>query len=156
MRRQILATIGKVVNSPQILVNALNTFNGETRTLRYVLVPSSVVGTIPDPSEDDLKRYYENHQSKYTQPEYRKLGVLAVTPESVKAEVNITEADLKAAYEASKDQLGKPERRKVQQITFPDLAAANAGLSETPIRHRLRRAGEGARLERSRHRSRHV
>ena len=127
LRRQILATIGKVVNSPQILVNALNTLNGETRTLRYVLVPSSVVGTIPDPSGDDLKRYYEDHQSRYTQPEYRKLGVLAVTPESVKAEVNITEADLKAAYEASKDQLGKPERRKVQQITFPDLAAANAG-----------------------------
>ena len=126
LRRQILTTVGKVVNSPAILADALNTFNGETRTLRYVLVPSSVVGTIPDPSEEDLKRYYENHQSKYTQPEYRKVGVLAVTPESVKAEVNITEADLKAAYEASKDQLGKPERRKVQQITFPDLAAANA------------------------------
>ena len=126
LRRQILATVGKVVNSPEILINALNNFNGETRTLRYVLVPSSVVGTIQDPTEEDLKRYYENHQSKYTQPEYRKVGVLAVTPETVKKEVNITEADLKAAYEVSKDQLGKPEKRRVQQITFPDLAAANA------------------------------
>ena len=126
LRRQILATVGKVVNSPEILISALNNFNGETRTLRYVLVPSSVVGTIQDPTEEDLKRYYENHQSKYTQPEYRKVGVLAVTPETVKKEVNITEADLKAAYEVSKDQLGKPEKRRVQQITFPDLAAANA------------------------------
>lgn len=126
LRRQVLATVGRVPNSPEILIDALNNFNGETRTLRYVLVPSSVVGTIPDPTEEDLKRYYENHQSKYTQPEYRKVGVLAVTPETVKAEVNITEADLRAAYEASKDQLGKPEKRHVQQITFPDLAAANA------------------------------
>ena len=40
LRRQILTTIGKVVNSPEILINALNSFNGETRTLRYVLVPA--------------------------------------------------------------------------------------------------------------------
>jgi peptidyl-prolyl cis-trans isomerase D len=126
LRRQILSTIGQVGTSPEILVTALNNFNGETRTLRFVLVPTSVAGTIPDPTDEDLRRYYDNHKSKFTQPEYRKIGVLAVTPESVKGEVQITEADLKAAYEASKEQLGKPERRKVQQITFPDLAAANA------------------------------
>ena len=126
LRRQILTTVGKVVNSPDMLISALNSYNGETRTLRYVLVPESVVGTIPDPSEEHLKRYYENHQTKFTQPEFRKIGVLAVTPETVKDQVTITEADLKAAYEANKDTLGKPERRQVQQISFPDLAAANA------------------------------
>lgn len=126
LRRQILTTIGKVVNSPEILINALNSFNGETRTLRYVLVPASVAGTIPDPTEEDLKGYYENHQTKFTQPEFRKVGVLAVTPDTVKDQVTITEADLKAAYEANKDKLGNPEKRHVQQIPFPDLAAANA------------------------------
>jgi peptidyl-prolyl cis-trans isomerase D len=126
LRRQILSTIGKIANSPSLLVDALNRFNGETRTLRYVLVPPSVAGTIPEPSEDDLKRYYENHQSKFTQPEYRKIGLLAVTPETVKDKIEITDDDLRAAYEAGKDQLGKPERRHVQQIPFPDVAAAKA------------------------------
>ena len=126
LRRQILTTVGKVVNSPQILVDALNSFNGETRTLRFVLVADSVAGTIPDPTEEDLKHFYENHQTKFTEPEYRKVGVLAVTPETVKDQVKITDADLKAAYEANKDKLGNPEKRHVQQIPFPDLAAANA------------------------------
>lgn len=126
LRRQILTTVGKVVNSPDVLISALNTYNGETRMLRYVLVPQSAAGAIPDPSEEDLKRYYDNHHSKFTQPEFRKLGVLAVTPETVKDQVQITENDLKAAYEANKDQLGKPERRHLQQIAFPDAAAANA------------------------------
>jgi len=126
LRRQILITVGKVVNSPDVLITALNTYNGETRTLRYVLVPQSAAGTVPDPSEQDLKGYYDNHHSKFTQPEFRKLGVLAVTPETVKDQVQITENDLKAAYEANKDQLGKPERRHLQQIAFPDAAAANA------------------------------
>jgi peptidyl-prolyl cis-trans isomerase D len=126
LRRQILSTVGKVANSPTLLVEALNRFNGETRTLRYVMVPPSVAGTIPEPTEDDLRRYYENHQSKFTQPEYRKIGVLAVTPETVKNKIEITDDDLRAAYEAGKDQLGKAERRHVQQIPFPDLVAANA------------------------------
>jgi peptidyl-prolyl cis-trans isomerase D len=126
LRRQILSTIGKAANSPALLVEALNRFNGETRTLRYVLVPASVAGAISEPSEEDLKHYYENHESKFTQPEFRKVGVLAVTPETVKDQVAITEADVRAAYEANKDKLGTPERRHVQQIPFPDLAAANA------------------------------
>jgi peptidyl-prolyl cis-trans isomerase D len=126
LRLQILATIGEVVNTPTMLVNALNSFNGESRTLRYVLVPSSAAGTIPDPGDEDLRRYYENHRSKFTQPEFRKVGVLAVTPEAVKDQVQITEADIKAAFEARKDKLGKPEKRLIQQLPFPDLAAANA------------------------------
>jgi peptidyl-prolyl cis-trans isomerase D len=116
LRRQLLST--------SMLVDALNKFNGETRTLRYVLVPASVAGTIPEPTEQDLKGFYDNHKSKFTQPEYRKIGVLAVTPETVKDQVEITEADIRAAYEAGKDKLGNPERRKIQQIPFPDLDSA--------------------------------
>jgi peptidyl-prolyl cis-trans isomerase D len=126
LRRQILSTIGKVADSPGVLVTALNNYNGETRTLRYVLVPQSAAGTIPDPTDEDLKRYYDNHHGKFTQPEYRKVGVLAVTPETVKSEVQINEADVKAAYEASKGQLGTPEKRHVQQISFPDKTTADA------------------------------
>ena len=126
LRRQILSTVGKVAAGPDVLVTALNNFNGETRTLRYMLVPQSAAGTIPDPTDEDLKRYYDNHRGKFTQPEYRKIGVLAVTPETVKNEVQIKDSDVRAAFEASKDQLGTPEKRHVQQISFPDKAAADA------------------------------
>jgi peptidyl-prolyl cis-trans isomerase D len=124
LRRQILTTIGKVVNSPSMLVDALNTFNGETRTLRYVLVPASVAGTIPEPTEQDLKGYYENHQSKFTQPEYRKIGVLAVTPETVKDQVEITEGDLESARAAYD---------KIQSGTDFVALAKEQGLSESDI-----------------------
>jgi peptidyl-prolyl cis-trans isomerase D len=126
LRRQLLSTVGTVVKSPSMLVDALNKFNGETRTLSYVLVPAGVAGTIPEPTEQDLKSYYDNHKSKFTQPEYRKVGILAVTPETVKDQVEITEADIRAAYEAGKDKLGNPDRRKIQQIPFPDLDSAKA------------------------------
>ena len=130
LRRQLLSTVGKGVTAPQILLDALNRFNSETRTLRYVLVPETAAGAVPEPTEEQLKSYYENHRAKFTQPEFRKLGVLAVTPESVRDQVQITENDLKTTYEADKGQLGNPERRQVQQIPFADKAAADAALQK--------------------------
>ena len=126
LRRQLLATIGKTPVASQVFLNALNNYNNETRSLRYVVVPESAAGTVAEPTEEDLKRFYDNHHAKYTQPEFRKVGVLAVTPETVKDKVNITEDDLKAAFESEKDKLGTPERRHVQQISFADKAAADA------------------------------
>jgi peptidyl-prolyl cis-trans isomerase D len=151
LRRQLIVTVGEVANSPKALINALNQFNEERRVLKYVLVPKSAAGAVGEPTEEDLKRYYDNNQAKFTQPEYRKVGVLAVTPETVKDQLNITDDDLKAAYEAKKDTLGTPERRHIEQIALPDLetakttydkiksgtdfveAAKELGLSETDI-----------------------
>jgi len=126
LRRQLLATIGKTPVASQVFLNALNNYNNETRILRYVVVPESAAGTVAAPTDEDLKRFYDNHHAKYTQPEFRKVGVLAVTPETVKDKVNITEDDLKAAFESEKDKLGTPERRHIQQISFADKAAADA------------------------------
>ena len=126
LRRQLVATIGKTADTPQILLTALDQYNGETRSLRYVIVPKTAGGALPDPTEEELKRFYDNHAAKYTKAETRKFGLLAVTPETVKDQVQISEDDIKAAYEATRDKLGQPERRHVQQISFADKGAADA------------------------------
>jgi len=124
LRRQLLVTVGEVANSPKALIDALNEFNEERRVLKYVLVPKSAAEAIGDPTDQDLKTYYDNHHATFTQPEFRKVGLIAVTPATVKDQLNITEADIKATYEAKKDTLGKPERRHLQQIALPDMEAA--------------------------------
>lgn len=126
LRRQLLATVGKTASTPAVFLAAFNDYNNETRSLRYVVVPKTAAGSLPDPTEEELKSYYDNHHAKFTQPELRKLGVIAVTPETVKDKVQISEDDLKAAFEKDKDTLGTPARRRVQQIPFPDKPAADA------------------------------
>src|SRR4029078_11847395 len=113
LRRQILANISKAADSPSVLITDLNNYNGETRQLRYVLVPQSAARTIPDPTDEALKRYYDNHHNKFTHPEYRKVGVLAVTPETVRNEVRINESDVRASYEASQNTLGATGKQQV-------------------------------------------
>lgn len=126
LRRQLLSTVGRSATTSPIFLEAFNDYNNETRSLRYVVVPRTAAGALPDPTDDDLKRYYDNHRAKFTQPEFRKVGVLTVTPETVKDKVEITDTDLKAAFEREKEKLGTPERRKVEQLAFPDKAAADA------------------------------
>jgi peptidyl-prolyl cis-trans isomerase D len=126
LRRQLLSTVGRTPIASQVFLNALNNYNNETRSLRYVIIRATAAGTVPEPTDEDLKRFYDNHQAKFTQPEFRKFGVLAVTPESVKDKVQITDDDLTAAFDKDEDKLGTPERRRVQQIAFPDKAAADA------------------------------
>ena len=125
LRRQLLGTVGRTPAASQVFLNALNNYNNETRSLRYVVVPATAAGVVPEPSDADLKSFYDNHQAKFTQPEFRKFGALAVTPESVKDRVQIADDDLKAAFDKDKDKLRTPERRRVQQIAFPDKAAAD-------------------------------
>jgi peptidyl-prolyl cis-trans isomerase D len=126
LRRQLLSTVGKTATAPAVFLAAFNNYNNETRGLRYVVVPKTAAGSLPDPTEEELKSYYDNHHAKFTQPELRKLGVIAVTPETVKDKVQISEDDLKAAFEKDKNTLGTPVRRRVQQIPFPDKPAADA------------------------------
>ena len=130
LRRQLLVTVGEVATSPKALIDALNQFNEERRVLKYVLVPKSAAKAVEDPTDQDLKTYYENHQAKFTQPEFRKVGMIAVTPETVKDKLNITEADIQTAYDTKKDTLGAPERRRLQQIALPDLQAAKKAHEE--------------------------
>jgi peptidyl-prolyl cis-trans isomerase D len=125
LRRQLLSTVGRTPATSQVFLNALNNYNNETRSLRYVVVPAAAAGAVPEPTDEDLKRFYDNHQAKFTQLEFRKIGVLAVTPETVKDKVQIADDDLKAAFDKEKDKLGTPERRRVQQIAFPNKAAAD-------------------------------
>ena len=126
LRRQLIGTVGDTVAAPQVLLDALVRYNDEQRTLRYVLVPLSAAGVAKEPTDEELKAFYDNHHAKFTQPEFRKIGVMTVTPETVQDRVTITDDDLKAAFDKGKDKLGKSERRHVQQITFPDQAAADA------------------------------
>lgn len=124
LRRQLLLTVGEVASSPQAIIDALNKFNEERRVLNYVLIPKLAADAEGDPTEQDLKSYYDNHKQSFTQPEYRKVAMIAVTPETVKDELNITEADLKATYEAKKDTLGQAEKRRIEQIALPNAEEA--------------------------------
>lgn len=109
---------------PKTLVDAANRFANETRKLSYLTVPKSKLGEIEEPSAEKLRDYYNTHKGEFRAPEFRKVGVIQLTPVTLAKSIEIPEADIKASFENNKVRFNRPERRTVLQIAFPDDAAA--------------------------------
>lgn len=126
IRNQLIGAIAAPAKVPQVLIDAINRYQNETRTLAYFLLPDSAAGDIPAPVEDQIKAYYDQNKAKFTLPEYRKIRIVEVSAESLQGRVEVKEDDIKATYDLRKDDFGTPEKRKIEQIAFPDLASAQA------------------------------
>jgi peptidyl-prolyl cis-trans isomerase D len=122
--QQITGAVSDGAPPPKTLVDAANRFANETRKLSYITVPQSKLGEIEEPSAEKMRDYYNTHKGEFRAPEFRKVGVIQLTPVTLAKSIEIPEADIKAAFENNKARFNRPERRTVLQIAFPDDAAA--------------------------------
>lgn len=131
LRRQIITALTDGLAVPKAMVDAIHRYYSETRSIDYLVLPTSSIGEIKPPSEEILKAYYDARQPGYRTREYRKIVVLAVTlkslAEALAKKAPISEADVKKHYEAVKaERFTEPEKRHIEQIVFPDQASAEA------------------------------
>ncbi len=85
-------------------------------TIEYILVPSSRLESSVEPSEADLKAYYEKNRERYRSPEQRRANYLLVDKLKVRAKVPISDAEIRAEYEAKKASFAVPEQVNVSHI----------------------------------------
>ncbi len=112
---------------PKALTEAIHRYQTETRAIDYVELPAAAAGTIARPTDAELQKYFDDRREAYVASEYRKLVVLSVVPTDLAKPNAVSDADVENLYE--KDKLARftvPEMRDVQQIVFPDVAAAGA------------------------------
>jgi peptidyl-prolyl cis-trans isomerase D len=107
----------------ETLTHTLYTVQEEEREALVFLVNHAGTTPIPDPSDDNLRAYYEANKSAYIAPEYRALHYLVLDKNAVKASVNIGEDRLRDAYLARQQEMMTPEKRDVQQLLYADKAA---------------------------------
>ncbi len=126
IRNQIIGTLAANAVVPTAMLEAINRYQNETRTLSYFVLPEKAAGDIAAPTDDQISSYYDENKGEFTLPEYRKVVFVEISPESLSDRIEVSEDDIKTTYELRKDQFGTPERRRIEQIAFPDLAAAQA------------------------------
>jgi peptidyl-prolyl cis-trans isomerase D len=127
LRQDVSDAVIGGVELPVALSEAINRYQLETRSIDFFELPPSVAGEIPKPSDAELQKYYDDRKDFYEAAEYRKLVTLAVIPASLVKPDAVTDADVQKRYDETKAvRFIVPEKRSLQQIVFPDEAAAKA------------------------------
>lgn len=110
------------------LARALYQSEKETRAIEAVVfTPASVEG-VSQPSEQQLKTYYDANKMEYAIPETRSATLAFINKATVEDDAKLTEEDLRAAYEENIAAYRKPAQREIEQSVFADEAKAKAAL----------------------------
>jgi peptidyl-prolyl cis-trans isomerase D len=110
-------TGGAVV--PQPMVDLLYQYQNEKRIADIVSLPNAGAGDIGQPSETELKSFYEAHPDLFRAPEYRGFTLASLKPDDLAKDIEISESKLKEEYDQRRDELQIPERREIEQILAP-------------------------------------
>lgn len=129
-REQLLDALVDGIAAPPGLTRILYDYTNQTRTVQYIALTPQEAGNVPEPSEADLVAYHKAHAQQFSSPEYRSLDYIEIGPDQVASEIQISDADLKAQYDSHRSDYQKPEQREVQQLSFPDKAAADAAAAK--------------------------
>ena len=126
LRRQIMDSLTGNLPVPKAWLQAVNRFQNEERSVEYVKLGPAQAGDVPQPTPEQLSKYFEARKILFRAPEYRKIETVSMTPADLARWMEISDADIKAAFEAHRDRYITPERRHIEQVVFPNMADAEA------------------------------
>ncbi|MEM7777850.1 MAG: SurA N-terminal domain-containing protein [Pseudomonadota bacterium] len=112
------------------MLKILHAYNNEARKISYFTLGEDKAGDIKTPDESVLKTFYEQRKGDFKTPEYRKITILSILPADVRKTMTVTEADMKARLDENPTRFDTPEQRQIEQIPFPDRAAAEKARAE--------------------------
>lgn len=126
LRQQIIQSLGGGVTVPAVLKDALVRFDKEERAVNYALLRPTSLPALADPTDEELRSFFDARKVAFRAPEYRTVDVLALTPQTLAGSESVTDAEVEAAYTNNQSRYGTPETRVVQQIVFPNAEEAKA------------------------------
>jgi peptidyl-prolyl cis-trans isomerase D len=123
-RREITDAVSGGIAVPKVYLDAVNQFQNQQRSIRYVALGPRQAGTIPQPTDAELQKYFNDRKILFRAPEYRKVATVTLTPADLAPSIKVSDAEVKKKYEDNINQYITPERRHVEQIVFPTMAEA--------------------------------
>lgn len=127
LRAQLADGLVGEMTVPSTYMEAINAYQNEQRSADYAVISSADLDKLADPTDADLRTFFDKDKAAFKAPEYRSFELLVLQPETVANPANVTDDDALAEYEQVKDtRYGAPERRNFQQLLFADKTAAQA------------------------------
>ncbi|WOJ89444.1 SurA N-terminal domain-containing protein [Methylocapsa polymorpha] len=125
LRQEITDGLTHGLQLPKAMLEAIHRYQTESRSVDYIVLPASAAGVVPTPSQDELKKYFDDREQNYSTSEYRGLVVLTLTPAEIAKPESVSDADAQKRYEEVKtERFGAPEKRAIEQILYADDSGA--------------------------------
>ncbi len=110
---------------PDTMADTLAEFIGARRSFTWApLDVAALEAPIADPSDAELRSYYDTNQDAFTLPETKRITYAQLVPEMLLDTVELNDADVRALFDERKEQYEQPERRLVERLVFANEAAA--------------------------------
>ncbi|MBF9035680.1 peptidylprolyl isomerase [Rhodobacterales bacterium HKCCE2091] len=115
------------VEAPGVVVDAITARETQTRDFTIATLDAEALeADLPEPTEDDLRGYYDDNGEIFERPELRRISYAWITPDMIMDEVQIDEDALRQLYEDRAGDYIQPERRIVERLVFPSEEEAQA------------------------------
>ncbi|MCY4006509.1 MAG: SurA N-terminal domain-containing protein [Rhodobacteraceae bacterium] len=126
-RALIETTVSGGIPPSEPLVSHLMDYYLTSREVTWAAIPDEIVANdIPEPGEEDLRRYYNENEPEFTRPEIRHLTVAWINPDMIADADAIPESRVRDLYDQRQTEFSRPERRDISRLVFPDLQQAQA------------------------------
>ncbi|MGD9543587.1 MAG: SurA N-terminal domain-containing protein [Methylocystis sp.] len=131
LRKTLTDIVVAGVEPPKLMVEAIHRFRNESRTIEYFVLPPSLVGAAATPSDEELKKYFDEREQTFRAKEYRKLTTLVVSPSAIGKPDSVSAEEARKLYDEVKSKrYGTPEKRDVRQIVLKSDSEAEAALAK--------------------------
>lgn len=115
---QLLQLIAGGLQLPESYIHRLFKWQNETRKVDWIEVPLSAAKTLPQPTEEQMKKYYEENAEEFTLPETRDVTVLLLTADQLKEGIQLTDEEIQTGFAQRQEQTGGklPSKQESDQI----------------------------------------
>lgn len=135
--------VNGVVVSPLEIQNEFKRRNEKVK-LEYAVLTAVRYQSEAEPTEAELKAYYDTHKSDFKVPEKRSYAILTLDPATLGAQSMPTDAQLQALYNARRNEFQIPERVKARHILLKTDGSANDAQVKTKAEALLKQIQGGA------------
>ena len=125
-QKQLIGAVGAGAAAPAVLARAVFAFQQEKRVAAIAQLPFAAASPPANPSDAVLKRWYENHPRRFSNPAYRHITAVILSPQTLAKTIKIPDAEIAAEYARTKSSYVTIAKRSVEVISTPDAAKAKA------------------------------
>lgn len=131
LRKLLTDVVVAGVEPPKLMVEAIHRFRNESRTIDYVILPPSLAGAAPAPSDEELKKFFADREQTFRAKEYRKLTTLVISPSTLGKPGDVSADEVRKLYDEVKSKrYGAPEKRDVRQLVLKSDTEAEEAIAK--------------------------